>query len=125
MFVIKKVKISEKTNQKELRREKVITRKGNKLCVKWKGYDSCFNSWIDKKDIKTYWISSRTKIFKKKSESWIRFILLCSKIRLKNATGVFASKFAKKFDLPSLKSEVDNRYWKVRKSTNWFKQFEQ
>ena len=41
----------EKTNQIELRTEKVIKRKGNKLHIKWKSYDSSFNSWIDKKDI--------------------------------------------------------------------------
>ena len=41
----------QKTNQEEFRVEKVIKRKGNKLYVKWKGYDSSFNSWIDKKDI--------------------------------------------------------------------------
>ena len=40
-----------KTNQKESRVEKAIKRKGNKLYVKWKGYDSSFNSWIDKKYI--------------------------------------------------------------------------
>ena len=39
----------QKTNQKELRIEKVIKRKGNKLYVKWKGYNNSFNSWIDKK----------------------------------------------------------------------------
>ena len=39
------------TNQQEFRVEKVIERKGNKLCVKWKGCDSSFNSWIDKKDL--------------------------------------------------------------------------
>ena len=39
----------QKTNQQELRTEKVIKRKWYKLHVKWKGYDSCFNSWIDKK----------------------------------------------------------------------------
>ena len=36
-----------KTNQKEFRIGKVIKRKGDKLYVKWKGYDSSFNSWID------------------------------------------------------------------------------
>ena len=41
----------QKTNQKEFRIEKVIKRKGDKLYVKWKGYDNSFNSWIDKKDI--------------------------------------------------------------------------
>ena len=39
-----------KTNQKEFRCEKVIKRKSNKLYVKWKGYDSSCNSWIDNKD---------------------------------------------------------------------------
>ena len=41
----------QKTNQQEFRIEKVIKKKGDKLYVKWKGYDSSFNSWIDKKDI--------------------------------------------------------------------------
>ena len=41
----------QQTNQKEFRTEKVIKRKGNKLYVKWKGYDNSFNSWIDKKDL--------------------------------------------------------------------------
>ena len=40
-----------KTNQKEFRIEKVINRKGDKLYVKWKGYNNSFNSWIDKKDL--------------------------------------------------------------------------
>ena len=33
-----------KTNQKEFRIEKLIKRKGDKLYVKWKGYDQSFNS---------------------------------------------------------------------------------
>ena len=41
----------QKTNQKEFRVKKVIKRKGDNLYVKWKGYDSSFNSWNDKKDI--------------------------------------------------------------------------
>ena len=41
----------QKTNQKEFKIEKIIKRKGNKLYVKWRGYDNSFNSWIDKKDI--------------------------------------------------------------------------
>ena len=36
--------------KKSLEFEKVITRKGDKLYVKWKDYDSSFNNWIDKKD---------------------------------------------------------------------------
>ena len=38
------------SDQKELRIVKVIKKKGNKLYVKWKRYDSSFNSWIDKED---------------------------------------------------------------------------
>ena len=41
----------QKTNQKEFRIGKVLKRKGDKLYVKWKGYDNSFNSWINKKDI--------------------------------------------------------------------------
>ena len=41
----------QKTDLKEFRIEKVIKKKGDKLYVKWKGYDNSFNSWIDKKDL--------------------------------------------------------------------------
>ena len=41
----------QRMNQKEFRIGKVIKRKDDKLYVKWKGYNSLFNSWIDKKDL--------------------------------------------------------------------------
>ena len=41
----------EKTNQKKIRIEKVLKRKGDKLYVKKKEYDNRFNSWIDKEDL--------------------------------------------------------------------------
>ena len=41
----------QKTKQNEFRIAKIIKNKGNKLYVKWKGYDNSFNSWIYKKDI--------------------------------------------------------------------------
>ena len=41
----------QKTNQQKFRIEKVIKKKGDKLYVKWKGYNSLFNSWINKKDL--------------------------------------------------------------------------
>ena len=41
----------EKTNQQEFRIKKMIKKKGDKLYVKWNGYDSSFNSWIDKKSL--------------------------------------------------------------------------
>ena len=37
--------------QNKFRIEKVLKKKGDKLYVKWKGYDNSFNSRIDKKDI--------------------------------------------------------------------------
>ena len=42
----------QKTNQKKkFRIEKVLKRKGDKLYIKWKGYDNSFNSWIIKKKV--------------------------------------------------------------------------
>ena len=35
--------------KKKIRKEKVIKRQGDKLYVKWKGYNSSFNSWMNKK----------------------------------------------------------------------------
>ena len=40
----------QKTNQKKFRIEKLIKRNGDKLYVKWKGYNNSFNNWRDKKD---------------------------------------------------------------------------
>ena len=37
------------TNQQEFRKEKINRRKDDQFYVKWEGYDSLFNSWIDKK----------------------------------------------------------------------------
>ena len=41
----------QKTNPQKFRIETVIKRKGDKLYVKWKGYDSSFHSWINKEDV--------------------------------------------------------------------------
>ena len=41
----------QKIDQQEFRIEQVIKKKGDKLYVKWKGYDNSFNSWNDKKDL--------------------------------------------------------------------------
>ena len=41
----------QKTNQQEFGIEEVIKKKADKLYVKWKGHDSSFNSWFDKKDL--------------------------------------------------------------------------
>ena len=39
--------LPKKKNQKESRAKKVIKRKGDKLCVKWRSYDNLFDSRID------------------------------------------------------------------------------
>ena len=64
-----------KTNYKMFRVEKVIKRKDDELYAKWKGYDNSFNSWINKKihSINEL-IFSKTQIFYRKRESWIRFV---------------------------------------------------
>ena len=41
----------QKVSQEKFRIEKVLKRKDDKLYVKWKGYDSRFDSWTDKKDL--------------------------------------------------------------------------
>ena len=48
----------QKTDQKEFRIEKVIKKKGDKLYVKLKGYDNCFNSWVDKKRHTIKWVTT-------------------------------------------------------------------
>ena len=41
----------QKTSRKKSRIEKVLKRKVDKLYVKWKEYNNCFNSWVGKKDL--------------------------------------------------------------------------
>ena len=46
----------QKINEKGFRVEKVIKTKGDKLYLKWKSYEGCFKSWIDKKGSINEWI---------------------------------------------------------------------
>ena len=48
VFIRKKLR---KTNQKEVKIEKVLKRESDKLYVKSKGYNNRFNSWINEKDL--------------------------------------------------------------------------
>ena len=60
----------QKTNQKEFRIEKMIKKRGDKLYVKWKGYDNSFNSWIDKKSfslILSYVFNNKISSYKSES----------------------------------------------------------
>ena len=47
LFEIFYEKKLQKTNRKEFRGEKGIKRKVDKLYIKWKGYNTSFNCWID------------------------------------------------------------------------------
>ena len=92
--------------------ERIIKKKGDKLCVKWKEYNNSHNSWIDKKDSKNEWIFS--KFPKPKSlganvKVKLDLSNFATKSDLKNTTGVDTSDFAKKLksDLANLKSNID------------------
>ena len=95
----------QKTIEEEFGIEKVIRRKGDKLYVKWKGYDNSFNSWIDKKDKLSYYPpygSSRSNI-----NVELDLSNYATKDDVKNITHVDASSFASETNLASLKTEVD------------------
>ena len=49
--------------KREFKIEKVIKKKDDEICVKWKEYNDSFNSWIDKKDS----INERVYFLKSKS----------------------------------------------------------
>ena len=55
----------QKRNQQELMIEKLIKKNGDNLYVKWKGYNSSFNSWIDKKDLALFYCIKNEPIFSK------------------------------------------------------------
>ena len=102
----------QKTNQEEFRIEKVIKRKGDKICGKWKGYDNSFNSWIDKKRPSKY--IKMSQYFPKPYEPFggdinvkVDLSNYATKIDLKNISHIDVSSYALKSNLASLKTEVD------------------
>ena len=94
-------KYCKKKNQSEFRVEKEMKRKGDKLYITWKGYNSSFSSWIDINGINEWVFSRRVKVELDLSN-------YATKTELKNATGGDASSFANKTDLANLKSDLDN-----------------
>ena len=82
----------QKSNQKEFRIEKLIKKNDDKLCVKWKGYDNLFNSWIDKKDI--LYITEyfpEPKSLRRKIKVGLDLSNYVTKTKLKNTAGVDTS----------------------------------
>ena len=99
--------------QQEFRIEKVIKRKGDKLYIKWKGYDNSFNSWIDKKDLAWFYCIKNESVFSKtvwticgdinvKVDLWS----YATKADNKNISHVHTSSFALQINLACLKAEV-------------------
>ena len=87
----------QKTNQKEVRAEKVIKRKGDIFYVKW----------IDKKDV--VWMSEHFPLPKYLGRN-VKFELdssnLCDKSRFKKCNSLDTLKYSKKVDLASFKSKI-------------------
>ena len=86
----------------------MIKKKGNRLYVKWKGYNNSFNSWIDKKTsykMSQYFPSYRGHI----ADVKVRLDLTNSatKTDLKNLAHVDPSNFSLNTNLASLKTEAD------------------
>ena len=106
----------QKKNQEEFRIEKVIKRKGNKMYVKWKGYDNSFNSWIDKACLvqrtekRSYKMSQYFPPYDNSNEN-IKVELdisnYATKKDIKDITHVDTSSYALKTNLAALKTEVD------------------
>ena len=99
----------QKTNQEKFRIDKVIKRKGDKLYVKWKGYDDSFNSWMNKKRH----CIKMNEYFPKPFKSFGGNIKVkddlsnyATKTDLKNVIHVDTSSFALKTNLANLKTEV-------------------
>ena len=75
-------KKNKKKNRKSLELKKVIKRKGNRVYVKWKGYDSSLSGCVNKKGI-----ISRREYFPEPTPSGERVKVeldLCNKSRFKN-----------------------------------------
>ena len=92
----------------------MIKRKGDKLYVKWKGYDSSFNSWNDKKDLVGFPRINMSQYFPKPYEEFSGDINVkvdlsnyATKADFKSILHVDTSGFALKTNLANLKTEID------------------
>ena len=100
----------QKPSQEKFRIEKVLKRKGDKLHVKWKGYDNRFNSCIDKKrsHIKiSQYFPKPFRNFGGNINVNVDLSNYATKTDLKNVTHVDTSGFALKKNWANLKTEVD------------------
>ena len=87
---------------------------GDKLYVKWKGYDKSFNSWIDKKDLVQFHCIKMSQYFSKPYEAFngdinvkVDLSNYATKADIKNISHNDTSSFALKTNLANLKTNVD------------------
>ena len=88
----------QKSSQEKCRIEKILKRKDDKLYVKWKGYDNRYNSWINKRDFRSFGRNINAKV---------DLSNYATKTDLKNVTHIDTSSFALKTNLANLKTEVN------------------
>ena len=96
--------------KKKIRIEKVVKRKGDKLSVKWIGYNNSFSSWINKKRpcIKmSQYFPKPFRIFGGNINVKVGLSNYATKTDLKDGTHIDISSFTLKTNLTSLKTEVD------------------
>ena len=77
---------------------------GNKIYIKWKGYDNLFNRSIYKK---TEFLPRTRCLQQKQNNVEVYLSYYATKSDLKEAKGVNTSKLAAKGDLPSLKLDFN------------------
>ena len=104
---------------KKIRIEKVIFKKSDKLYLRWRGHNSSFNSWIDKKDLVLFhklhfhcikisqYFSKLVEPFGGAVNVKVELSNYAVKTDIKNISRVDTSSFALKSTLVSLKTEVD------------------
>ena len=96
----------QKTSQEKFRVEKLIKRKGDKLYVKWKGYDSCFIKM-------SQYFPKPFRSFGRNINVKVDLSNYATKTDLKNVTHVDTSSFALKTNSASLKTEFNK--WDINK----------
>ena len=99
----------QKINQTDFRIEKIIRRKGDRLSIKWKGYDNSLTVGLIKKIFlyKMSYFQTPCPRSKDKIKVEIDFSNYAAQSDLKNGTDVDTSKFAKMNNLANLKSNID------------------
>ena len=99
----------QETNQKQFTIAKIVKREGNKLYVKCKDYDNCFNNWVDKKTLYKiiHYFHKAYRAFGGNINFKVDLSNYATKADLKNATIIDTSNFARKSNSVSLKIELD------------------